>query len=191
MKLCIYGASSSAIDAVYTDTVYALGKTLGQRGHSLIFGGGAHGLMGAAARGTADGGGEVIGVAPRFFDRDGILWENCTQLILTDTMRQRKQKMEELADGFLMVPGGIGTYEEFFEILTLKQLGRHSKPIALLNVAGYFDPLEDMLSATVRKGFMKPACLQLYAAFSDAESALSYFEHYSAPETGWEGLKYP
>ena len=190
MNICIYGASSDSIDSCYLDAVYALGVTLGQRGHSLIFGAGAHGLMGAAARGVAASGGTVIGVAPHFFNHGDILWKNCTQLILTDTMRQRKQRMEELADGFLMVPGGIGTYEEFFEILTLRQLEQHTKPIAIFNIAGYFNLLEQMLTDTVRNGFMKPACLQLYASFSDAEAVLDYFESYNAPTFSTGELKY-
>lgn len=176
MNICIYGASSDTIDPIYTDAVAALGRALGRRGHTLVFGGGAHGLMGAAARGTAAGGGEVVGVSPHFFNHDGILWDGCTQLILTDTMRQRKQRMEELADAFLTVPGGIGTYEEFFEILTLRQLERHTKPIAVFNIAGYFDPLQAMLEKTVEAGFMKPACLELYAIFTAPDDALDYLE---------------
>lgn len=190
MKICLYGASSDTIDPGYLDAVYTLGVALGKRGHSLVFGAGAHGLMGAAARGVAAAGGSVIGVAPRFFDHDGILWKGCTELILTDTMRQRKQRMEDLADGFVMVPGGIGTYEEFFEILTLRQLEQHAKPIAVYNLAGYFDPLEQMLANTVRCGFMKPACLQLYASLKEASEVLDYLEGYRPPTFSAGDLKY-
>ena len=102
-------------------------------------------MMGAVARGMTEVGGEILGVAPGFFNVDGILYEKCTEFIYTETMRQRKQIMEDRADAFVMTAGGIGTFEEFFEILTLKQLGRHNKPIAILNTNGYYDAMEQIL----------------------------------------------
>ena len=103
----------------------------------------------ACARGAAQAGGEILGIAPSFFNQEGVLFPHCTRLHLTDTMRQRKEQMETLSQGFVMAPGGIGTLEEFFEILTLKQLGRHQKPIAVLNIRGYFDALEELLEGAV------------------------------------------
>ena len=158
MNLCIYGASSNDIDPTYIAAVEALGQTLAARGHGLVFGGGAQGLMGAAARGVTAQGGSILGVAPAFF------------------MRQRKQIMEDRADGFIMVPGGIGTYEEFFEMLTLKQLGRHTKPIAIYNLGGYYDLLQQLLEQTIAQGFMKPACRNLYGVFDDADAMLDYLQ---------------
>lgn len=176
MNLCLYGASSDNIDPAYLAAAEELGRKLASRGHGLVFGGGAQGLMGAAARGVHAAGGSLVGVAPGFFNVDGVLYPHCTEFIYTDTMRQRKQIMEERADGFVMVPGGIGTYEEFFEMLTLRQLGRHSKPIAILNLQGYYDLLEQMLEQTVEQGFMQPVCRSLYASFSDADALLDYLE---------------
>lgn len=176
MNLCIYGASSDLIDPTYIRAVEDLGQKLALRGHGLVFGGGAQGLMGAAARGVTAEHGYILGVAPGFFNVDGVLYQHCTEFIYTETMRQRKQIMEDRADGFIMVPGGIGTYEEFFEMLTLKQLGRHSKPIAILNLGGYYDLLQQMLEQTIAQGFMKPACRQLYGMFTDADALLDYLE---------------
>ncbi len=176
MNLCIYGASSNQIDSAYMTAVEELGRKLAQRGHGLVFGGGAQGLMGAAARGVTAQRGYILGVAPSFFNVDGVLYEHCTEFIYTETMRERKQIMEDRADGFVMVPGGIGTYEEFFEMLTLRQLGRHSKPIAILNLGGYYDLLQQMLEQTILQGFMKPACRQLYGIFTDADAMLDYLE---------------
>ena len=114
MNLCLFGASSADIDTLYVDAIRELGRSIAGRGHTLVFGGGATGLMGAAVRGVREGRGNVTGIAPKFFDKPGILYEQCSEFIFTDTMRQRKHIMEERSDAFIMVPGGIGTFEEFF-----------------------------------------------------------------------------
>lgn len=176
MNICVYGASSNKIDQSYIKHGEQLGRVIAERKHTLIFGGGANGLMGAAARGVYEKGGRIIGVAPGFFNVDGILFENCDELIRTETMRERKQKMEDLADGFIMTPGGIGTFEEFFEILTLKQLGRHQKPIAVLDTNGYYDSLVQMMRDAVEGEFMTESCLSLYGIFSSPEEAVKYIE---------------
>lgn len=176
MQICVYGASSNAIDPAYIEAVEALGRSMARRGHGLVFGGGAQGLMGAVARGMTQGGGTIVGVAPSFFNVDGILYQHCTEFIYTETMRERKALMEQRADAFLMVPGGIGTFEEFFEILTLRQLGRHNKPIAVLNLRGYYDPMNAMLERAIAEDFMKPVCRNLYALFQDQEALLDYLE---------------
>ena len=176
MNLCVYGASSDLIDRVYLDAGRKLGQMMAERGHSLVFGAGATGMMGAAVRGAAEKGGRSIGVAPRFFDQPGVLYENCSEMIFTETMRQRKEIMEQRSDGFIMTPGGIGTYEEFFEILTLKQLGRHEKPIGILNAGRYFDDLAKLLEDTAAKGFMHEGCLKLYFITDDVEKLLDYME---------------
>lgn len=189
MNLCLYGASSDQIAPAYLQAVEALGEKLARRGHGLVFGGGAQGLMGAAARGVSSRHGYILGVAPSFFNVDGVLYPHCTEFIYTETMRQRKQIMEDRADGFIMVPGGIGTYEEFFEMLTLKQLGRHSKPIAVLNLDGYYDLLQQMLEQTIEQGFMKPACRDLYGVFSDADALLDYLEQAKAAPVSAKDMK--
>ena len=164
---------------------------MAERGHSLVFGGGANGLMGAVARGVYNKKGYIMGVIPKFFEKiDAELeYKRCDVLIRPDTMRERKQIMEDNADGFIMVPGGIGTYEEFFEMLTLKQLGRHSKPIAVLNLDGYYDLLQQMLEQTIEQGFMKPACRELYGVFSDADALLDYLEQAKAAPVSAKDMK--
>ncbi len=176
MKICVFGASSCEIDRVYIDGVEHLGEIMAQRGHSLIFGGGASGLMGAAARGMTKFGGEIIGVAPSFFNVDGILYDKCTDFIFTETMRERKQIMEDNADAFITAPGGIGTFEELFEVLTLKQLGRHVKPIAVFNINGYFDDMLRLMETAIEQRFMMAECKALYKAFTYIDDMLDYLE---------------
>ena len=176
MNICMYGASSTDLDRIYYDAAEHLGRRIAARGHGLVFGGGAQGLMGATARGLAAGGGRITGIAPRFFDKPGILYKECSEFIFTDTMRERKELMEKLSDAFIMAPGGIGTYEEFFEVLTLKQLGQLNKPIAVFNVNGYYELLLRLLEDTVSKGFMKASCLDIFGIFDDADEMLDYIE---------------
>lgn len=176
MNICMYGASSTDLDKIYYDAAEHLGRRIAARGHGLVFGGGAQGLMGATARGLAAGGGRIMGIAPRFFDKPGILYKECSEFIFTDTMRERKELMEKLSDAFIMAPGGIGTYEEFFEVLTLKQLGQLNKPIAVFNVNGYYDLLLRLLEDTVSKGFMKASCLDIFGILDDADQMLDYIE---------------
>ena len=109
-----------------------------------------------------------------------MLFERCTEFLYTETMRQRKEIMEQRSDAFVMAPGGIGTFEEFFEILTLKQLGQHNKPIAILNTCGYYNPMLKMLETAVTEGFMKRVCLSLYGVFDNPETLLEYVERYDA-----------
>lgn len=179
MKICVYGASSNAIDKDYILAGEALGEEMAKRGHILVYGGGANGLMGAVARGCTKGGGEIIGVAPSFFEVDGVLYEKCTDFVYTETMRERKQIMEDLADAFIMTPGGIGTFEEFFEIMTLKQLARHNKAITILNTKGYYDPIDKLMKDITRAGFMKEDSLELYESFTDPSALLDYIEGYT------------
>ena len=150
MKICIYGASSNAINKKYIEAVEDLGEKLAKRGHSLVFGGGAGGLMGAAARGFKKGGcKEIISIAPRFFSVDGKLFEGATKEYFPETMRERKMMLQEMADVIVVVPGGIGTLDEFFEIITLKSLGRVSAPIVVYNLFGFYNPLLNALKPNV------------------------------------------
>ena len=182
MNICVYGASSRAIDKKYTDAAFALGKRLAERGHGLVFGGGNSGVMGASARGADSvDGAKILGIAPTFFNVDGVLYEHCTEFISPPDMRERKKLLEGKSDAFVIAPGGIGTYDEFFEILTLKQLGRHNKPIAILNVDGYYDPMLALLRHTVAGEFMNESSLELFAVFTEIEPLLSYLEEYDAP----------
>ena len=172
MNICVFGASGDELDREYFLAAGALGALMAREGHCLIFGGGAGGLMGECARGAHDGGGEIIGVAPRFFDEPGILYGDCSRFIYTETMAQRKQTMEDMAEAFVVLPGGIGTFEEFFEVLTLKQLGRHEKPMALLNTLGYYDALLALLENAVEGGFLSRGCLELFSLCDAPRQAL-------------------
>ncbi len=174
MDICVYGASGDRLDREYFDAAYELGRLMALGGCRLIFGGGAAGLMGACARGAAETGGEITGIAPRFFDEPGVLFDRCGDFIYTDTMGQRKQLMAEKSQAFIALPGGIGTFEEFFETLTLKQLGRHSKPIALLNTLDYYRPLTALLQNAARGGFMSESCFKLFALCESPREALDY-----------------
>ena len=172
MNVCLYGASSNEIDQKYIVATEALGEALAKAGHGLVYGAGGCGLMGAAARGMTRFGGHIVGVAPEFLNVDGILYDHCDELVLTETMRQRKQIMEERSDAFIVTPGGIGTYEEFFEIYTLKQLGRHQKLIVMFNVDGFFDRLYEILQGLVKDGFMRETCLSLLSFATTPEEVL-------------------
>lgn len=189
MNVCIYGASSNAIDKIFLDTAYSLSASLAKRGHTLVFGGGANGVMGATARGARDNGGKMIGVAPTFFTVDGVLYDNCTEFIYTETMRERKKILEDKSDAFIIAAGGIGTMDEFFEILTLKQLEQHDKPIVIYNVNGFYDDLLAMLQKTADKNFMKHKSLELYSVFDNEDDIIDYIENYKPQDFDIRELK--
>ena len=176
MNICVFGAASNSIDDAYLSAGRELGRELARRGHTLVFGGGAGGLMGAVAAGVTAAGGVCVGIVPSFLDVDGALYAGCAELVHTETMRDRKQTMEERSDAFVMTPGGIGTYEEFLEILTLRHLGRHEKPIAVLNTRGYFDDLNTMLHNAAAKGFLPEKDLRLYRCFDSPAALLDFLE---------------
>lgn len=178
MNICVYGASSNEINEKYIAETEKLGLELAKRGHGLVFGGGGQGLMGAAARGVKQGGGKIVGVVPSFLNVDGIIYDKCDELIFTETMRERKQIMEDRSDAFIVTPGGFGTFEEFFEILTLKQLNRHKKPIVILNILNYYDELERFVLKSIDEKFIKPSCRRLFEFFSDHKAALDYIDSY-------------
>lgn len=188
MKICVYGAASSTIDKEYIKKVEQMGGEMVARGHSLVFGGGGNGLMGAAARGVRAAGGHILGVIPKFFDDEKVeaVFEFCDELIEPDTMRERKQIMEDNADAFIIVPGGIGTFEEFFEILTLKQLCRHNKPIAIYNLKNYYNEIMLVLKAAIEKNFLREDCNDLFFVSEDLEEVFAYVE---APQTPIKNVK--
>ena len=178
MRICVYGAASPTIDQIYIERVEKLGQEIAKRGHSLVFGGGGNGLMGAAARGVHAEGGYIVGVVPSFFEDEGVekLCDFCNEMIEPETMRERKQIMEDHADAFVVVPGGIGTFEEFFEILTLKQLCRHNKPIAIYNINGYYDDIIRAMESAIDKNFIKENCIELFKVTEDISEIFSYIE---------------
>ena len=178
MNICVYGAASSLIDKCFIDAAEQLGREMAKRGHSLVYGGGGDGVMGGVARGVHECGGTVIGIAPSFFNVDGMLFDNCTEIVRTETMRSRKELMEKRADAFIMAPGGIGTFDEFFEMLTLKQLSRHTKAIAIYNINGYFDDLLKFINHAMDEKFIKRECEELYSVYDSPADILTYLEEY-------------
>lgn len=178
MNICIFGASGRELEESYYAAAELLGSLIAQQGHTLVFGGGREGLMGAAARGAHKYGGDIIGIVPKFFDEPGIIYEHCTELIFTETVRERKQLMEERSEACVVLPGGIGTFEEFFEMLTLKQLGRSDRAIVVLNTNNYYDPMQHMLEDTARQRFMSRGCLELYGLADTPDKALDYIARY-------------
>lgn len=178
MKICVYGAASDKINDKYKEAGRLLGEKLAKRGHGLVFGAGDNGVMGSVARGVYEEGGELIGVSPKFFNVDGILFEHCTELIYTDTMRERKKILEDSSDAYIIAPGGVGTLDEFYEILTLKQLQQHNKPIAIFNFDGYYDGILEWMKVAVRKEFISDMTLDLYKVSDDIDEIISYIENY-------------
>jgi len=178
MKITVYGAASDKIHDNFKKAGEALGREMGKRSHALVFGAGDNGMMGAVARGVSEFDGEIVGIAPTFFNVDGVLYEKCTKLIGTETMRERKQLLEDEADAFIITPGGVGTFDEFFEILTLKQLQQHNKAIAIFNVDGYFDDMLKMMQKGADTEFISDMTLGLYKVFTDVDEMLDYLETY-------------
>ena len=170
MNICVFGSSSEQIDKIYLESAEHLGKKIAEKGYNLVFGAGKYGVMGASARGAYSAGGHTIGVTPDFFIDVGVVFDKCSELIVTDTMRERKGIMEDKADAFVICAGGMGTFEEFFEVLTLKQLNRHTKPIIIYNVKGYYNSMLAMLDNAVSEKFMTNACNRLYT-IADTEEA--------------------
>ncbi len=180
MKICVFGAASAHIDEIYVKTVEELGEKMAKRGHSLVFGAGGTGLMGAAARGVKRGGGYVHGVVPEFFKHNEVeqLFDDCDKITYTDSMRERKAIMENEADAFIITPGGVGTFEELFEVVTLKQLNRHDKAIVFLDIGGYYSELEAFMHTACERKFITPSCLKLYEIRTDTDGVLNYLESY-------------
>ncbi len=189
MRICVYGAASNSISDEYIRITEELGRNIGERGHDMVYGAGANGLMGAAARGCHEKGSHIIGVAPKFFNVDGVLYDKCDELIRPETMRERKQIMEDYADAFIIVPGGIGTFEEFFEILTLKQLKRHNKPMVVFNINGYYDAMQKFIDNAIEQNFMKQGCLNLYKVCTEIDEIFEYIENYVPMEYNLLDLK--
>ncbi len=178
MNICVFGASSDAIDNKYITDTESLCEKLACRGHSLIFGAGCDGLMGAAARGFKKGGAKITGVIPEFFGDSNIeiTYKDCDEIIYTTTMSERKQKMIDMSDAFLVVPGGIGTFDEFFEILTLKQLGRLNSPITLYDSDGYYEYIQSLMKYSIEKKFLKADCIGLYEYLHTHEETVAALE---------------
>ncbi len=183
-RITVFCGSSSGTDAVFEKEARLVGQLLAQAKIELVYGGSKIGLMGIVADAAMAQGGQAIGVIPKFLKTKEVAHEGLTELILVDSMHQRKTMMNELCDGFIALPGGFGTFEELFEVLTWSQLGLHKKPIALLNTNGYYTPLIDMINTMVNKGFLKPINQQMLLVCNKVDELLPRMNNYSAPIVG-------
>jgi uncharacterized protein (TIGR00730 family) len=177
-NLTVFCGSSFGTDEIYEKQAFKLGQKLAERSIGLIYGGANVGLMGAVANGCLSKGGRVTGVLPRIIKDKGIAHKNLTEMILVDTMHERKTKMDELSDGVIALPGGFGTLEEFFEVLTWSQLGLHKKPVGLLNINGFYNPLKDLTRKMVEKGFLKEENRKMLLISDDVDCLLDLLENY-------------
>ncbi len=182
-SVCVFCGSSTGNDPSYAEAAQRLGRVLAERDITLVYGGGHVGLMGIVADAALGAGGEVIGVMPKSLVDREIGHTGLTKLHVVRSMHERKATMSELSEGFVALPGGNGTLEEFFEVLTWAQLGEHGKPCGLLNVAGYFDPLLTVFDQMVDRAFLKAAHRELVLVESDPLALLERFEGYEPPRT--------
>ena len=171
-SLCVYCGSRQGSLEIYEQTAKAVGQWIGRHQGQLVYGGGNSGLMGIVALATQQAGGRVVGIIPHALAEKELARDDCDEFHLVDNMHQRKHMMAERADAFLTLPGGIGTFEEFFEVWTWKQLGYHNKPIGLLNVDGYYDGLMAFMNNTVNKDFVSDWQMGLIHQSSDLEKLL-------------------
>lgn len=179
LPIAVYCASSNRIDGAYVAVAERLGKLLAERGHTLVYGGGDVGLMGHLARAVHDTGGHVIGVIPEALKLlEGVAYGLSDELIVTQTMRERKGIIFERSEAFIALPGGLGTLEELLEVLTLKQLRYHTFPIVILNTNGFFDGLLAFFDHLIAQHFARPATRDLYHVASTPEDALAHIEVY-------------
>ena len=155
MKICLYGAGSTQIKSKYLDESYKLGEEIAKRGHSLVFGGGSTGVMGAVSKGAIDNKGKVLGIAPEWMEEYEGMCKDCDEFIYTESMDERKSLFLKHSDAFIIAPGGIGTLDEFFEIIVLRKLNRHDKKIIVFNMFDYYDPMFEMIDFMIAEGFMK------------------------------------
>lgn len=183
-SICVYSSSSNTLDKKYYELADRLGEEMAKRGFDYVFGGGMVGTMGACAVAVKRNGGKAIGIIPEKLNKKGIVYEYCDELIVTPDMRTRKKLLDERSDAFIALPGGFGTLEEIFEVITSKQLGYHSKPIVFMNYDGYYDLLFEMLKKSFDEKFAKPIYARLYKIASDVDEALDYIQNYEPEYLG-------
>ncbi|MEE3626140.1 TIGR00730 family Rossman fold protein [Nitrospirillum sp. BR 11752] len=185
-RLCVFCGSSPGFDPQYLEAARGLGRALAAAGIGLVYGGASVGLMGAVADAVMAVGGQVIGVIPESLKKKEIAHAGLTDLRVVASMHERKALMAELSDGFIALPGGIGTFEELFEVWTWAQLGHHQKPCAIYNVAGFYDGLSAFLDSVVAAGFMKQNHRDMLVTADTAEALLDRLRAYQPPAvTKW------
>ncbi|GIN41915.1 TIGR00730 family Rossman fold protein [Heyndrickxia oleronia] len=180
-KLAVFCGSSSGASSIYIEEAKKLGKELAKRNIALVYGGASVGVMGAVADSLLEEGGHVIGVMPTFLENREIAHKKLTELFIVDTMHERKAKMADLADGFIALPGGPGTLEEFFEIFTWAQLGLHQKPCGLLNINHYYDPLLALFDHMTKEQFLHEKYRHMALVSNDSKDLLDQFNTYEPP----------
>ncbi len=180
--ICVYCGSSDRIPTAYLQSAYAMGQVIGQRGLQLVYGAGKTGLMGAVAEGVLSVGGKVIGVIPEIFNTPQLAHSQLTRLEVVADMHTRKARLIELADAMVALPGGFGTFEEFFEALTWAQIGLHSKPIGLLNTLHYFDPLLEMVNHAHAEGMIYAEHRALFVYAETPENLLAALQSHQRPQ---------
>ena len=183
-RITIFCGSGSGTDEIFYREAILAGATLARQGIEIVYGGAKVGLMGAVADGALRQGGKVTGVMPGFRQSKEIARTGLTELILVESMHERKTKMNELCDAVIALPGGYGTMEEFFEMLTWAQLGLHQKPVALLNTAGFYDPLITLIQTMTDKGFLKSIHREILLYSDRIDDLLEKMKNYKAPDTG-------
>lgn len=184
--VCVYCGSNFNGDPELRNAIKQLADVLVKQDIKLVYGGGSVGVMGVIADDVLQSGGSVTGVIPQFLMDKEVGHKGVTEMIITENMHQRKQKMADLSDGFIILPGGFGTLEEFFEVLTWLQLGLHNKPIGVLNVGGFYDPLFAQMEMMVKSRFLKPANRDLVFNEADAETLVNKMDEFSAvPDEVW------
>jgi uncharacterized protein (TIGR00730 family) len=180
--ICVYCGSSDKIHPDYLEGARQMGAAIASHGMQLAYGAGSTGLMGAVANGALEMGGEVTGVIPGYFNTPQLAHHGLTHLEVVETIHARKARLAEIADAFIALPGGYGTFEEFFEILTWAQIGLHKKPIGLLNLRNYYAPMLRMVELARKEGFIYEEHLALFHIYADPESLLDALTSYKPPE---------
>jgi uncharacterized protein (TIGR00730 family) len=181
-RICVFSSSSDAIDREFFSAALEVGMKIALRNGTLVFGGTNVGLMDAVARATQKHGGRVVGVLPDFMRAKGIAYASANELVVTRDMRERKAAMESRSDAFLALPGGFGTLEEMIEIITLKQLRQHAKPIVFLNINNFYRPLQRLFEHMITQHFAKEAMRQIYHFANDVPAAFKYLDDYVPPK---------
>lgn len=181
-SVCVYCGSRPGENPAFAEAATAVGTWIGRNGGQLVYGGGRSGLMGTVAEATRQAGGRVVGVIPQALVDKELANRACDELHIVQTMHERKAMMAERSDAFIALPGGIGTFEELFEVWTWRQLGYHDKPLGLLNVAGYYDGLMGFLNHSVASGFMGGWQMDLLHASADAEGLLRTLVQSAGPD---------
>lgn len=183
-NITVFCGSSFGSDNIFQEQAFLLGQTLAKKHIQLVYGGADTGLMGAVADGALSEGGKVTGVLPHFLQSKEIAHKNLTELVIVETMHERKTKMNDLCDGVIVLPGGYGTLEEFFEMITWAQLGLHKKPIGVLNIDGFYDDLIKLVQTMVDKGFLKQVNRDMLLISGNIEELLEKMKNYEAPTVG-------